>query len=134
MNDRLDIFAVIAKRMDWLGQRHRVLAENIANSDTPDYVPRDLSESSFARLLRPRLGPVSPVATNPKHMVGTVVRDGPARSEKQHTTYEVSPSGNAVDLEEQLVKVSKTQGDYQTMVNLYRKNMDMLRIALRGGG
>jgi flagellar basal body rod protein FlgB len=32
------------------------------------------------------------------------------------------------------MKVAKTQGDYQLMTNLYRKHMDMFRMALRGGG
>ncbi|MFQ5774573.1 MAG: flagellar basal body rod protein FlgB [Kiloniellaceae bacterium] len=134
MDGRFNIFAVLAKRMDWLGQRQRVLADNIANSDTPDFVPRDLNESQFLRVLRRRVGPLDPVATHPSHLRGTVVRDGPARSQPQRDTYETSPSGNAVILEEQLVRVAKTQGDYQTMTNLYRKHMDMFRLALRGGG
>jgi flagellar basal-body rod protein FlgB len=37
-------------------------------------------------------------------------------------------------LEEQLVKVAETQMDYQTMTNLYRKHMQMFRIALGRGG
>lgn len=133
MDPKLNIFAVIAKRMDWLGQRQRVIADNIANADTPHYVPQDLDESQFLSLLQQRMKPVEPVATNAKHLHGTVVRDGPAKSERQKETYETSPDGNAVILEEQLVKEAKIQGDYQTMVNLYRKHMEMFRTALRGG-
>ncbi|RMD63730.1 MAG: flagellar basal body rod protein FlgB [Alphaproteobacteria bacterium] len=134
MADKLDIFTAIAKRMDWLGQRHRVLAENIANSDTPNFIPKDLSESDFRRLLRPHLRPVEPVVTHARHLRGTVVHDGPARAARQRHTYETSPAGNAVVLEEQLIKVTKTQGAYQTMTNLYRKHVDMFRTALRSGG
>ncbi len=134
MEGKFDIFAVIGKRMDWLNQRERVLANNIANSDTPGFVPRDLDSSQFSRLLRSQLAPVAPTTTNAAHMRGTVVSDGPAKSERQRETYETSPTGNAVVLEEQLVKVSETQSAYQLMTNLYRKHMDMFRLALRGPG
>ena len=60
------------------------------------------------------------------------LRGGPARVERQGKPWETSPSGNAVVIEEQLLKVSKTQLDYEAMANLYRKHMDMFRTALRG--
>lgn len=132
MEGKFNIFDVIGKRMDWLNQRERVLADNIANSDTPQFVPRDLDGTKFARLLQSQLAPVDPVTTNRAHIGGSVVRDGPARLNVQHQTYESSPTGNAVVLEEQLIKVSETQSAYQLMTNLYRKHMDMFRIALRG--
>ena len=34
---KLPIFDVLARRMGWLGQRQEVLAQNIANADTPGY-------------------------------------------------------------------------------------------------
>jgi flagellar basal-body rod protein FlgB len=133
MEGKLNLFAAIAKRMDWLGQRQKVLADNIANSDTPGYVPRDLKDSDFSKLLQKRSAPVEPTLTNAAHRPGTVPRAHPARPEAQKRTYETAPSGNAVILEEQLIKVAKTQDDYQTMANLYRKHMDMFRMAVRGG-
>lgn len=132
MDGKLNIFSAIGKRMDWLNQRERVLAENIANSDTPDYAPRDLDGGEFSRLLQNRIAPVTPTTTDPAHLRGTVVRDGPAKTERQRETYEATPTGNAVVLEEQMIKVSETQSSYQLMTNLYRKHMDMFRIALRG--
>lgn len=133
MEGKFNIFAVLGKRMEWLSQRQRVLADNIANADTPNYVPRDLNEGEFQRVLRDRQRPVDPKATHAAHLQGTALRGGPARTERQDDPYETSPSGNAVILEEQLIKVSKTQSDYQTIANLYRKHMDMFRTALRGG-
>ena len=134
MDGKLNLFAAIAKRMDWLGQRQRVLADNIANSDTPKFVPRDLQEGQFSSMLRRGTEPVQPRLTNAGHMRGSALGDGPARAVTQTAPYETSPSGNAVVLEEQLIKVAKTQDDYQTMTNLYRKHMEMFRTALRGGG
>jgi flagellar basal-body rod protein FlgB len=133
MEAKVNLFDMIGKRMDWLGQRQRVLASNIANADTPEYVPRDVKDNLFKRILRRQIPPVKPAATHDQHMQGTVVRDGPADVARQKDTYETSPAGNAVILEEQLIKVAETQANYQTMTNLYRKHMDLLRLALSGG-
>jgi flagellar basal-body rod protein FlgB len=130
----LNIFAVLGKRMDWLSQRQKVLAGNIANADTPNYRPRDLNPSEFHRILRSHSPEVKPRATNAAHLQGTVARGGPARVERQGESWETSPSGNAVIIEEQLLKVAETQTDYELMTNLYRKHMAMFRMALRGGG
>ena len=132
MEGNFNIFTVLSKRMEWLSQRQKVLADNIANSDTPNYVPRDLNEAEFQKVLRSELSAFEPRTTQAGHMRGTVQSGGPARIERQKDAYETSPSGNAVILEEQLIEVAKTQSDYQLMVNLYRKHMDMVRTAVRG--
>ena len=75
---------------------------------------------------------MKPAATDDRHMRGTVIRGGPAEVGRQKDTYETSPAGNAVILEEQLIKIAETQASYQTMTNLYRKHMDLLRLALSG--
>ena len=45
-------------------------------------------------------------------------------------SYETSPNGNAVVLEEQMIKVSELQANYQLAANLYQKNLGMLRTAI----
>jgi len=134
MDGKLNLFAAISKRMEWLGQRQNVLARNLANSDTPNYVPQDLDQAQFLRVLRSQTRSTGPRMTHARHMSGTAPHGGPGQAKDQKSTYETSPSGNAVILEEQLMKVAKTQGDHQLMTNLYRKHMDMFRTALRGGG
>ena len=43
----LGIFSKLATRMAWLGRRQQVLAQNIANADTPNYKPMDLKPLDF---------------------------------------------------------------------------------------
>ena len=131
MTGKINIFEALVRRMSWLGQRQQVLTQNLANADTPDYVPQDLKDGPFARLLTRRLAPVEPAATHAAHLRGAP--RGPARpadGEDQRERFETAPSGNAVVIDEQLIKVAETQMDYQTMTNLYRKHTDMLRAAL----
>ena len=133
MDGKLNIFEAISRKMSWLGQRQSVLSENIANADTPDYVPQDLKTGAFPRALATAARRVKPAATHPLHLQGAGPQKGPFDESEQRGTYEVAPSGNAVVIEEQLVKVGQTQMHYQAMSNLYRKHLSMIRTALRSG-
>ncbi|MFQ5784680.1 MAG: flagellar basal body protein [Alphaproteobacteria bacterium] len=130
---KFQLFSMLTKRMAWLGQRQQVLAQNIANADTPGYVPRDLKAIDFRRMVEDAGGQIAMRTTNPAHLTGL----GPPKpafvAEKQKDTYETTPTGNAVILEEQLMKVSKTVMDYQVMANLYRKHVNMIKTALGRG-
>ena len=48
----LGLFQAVKKRLNWLGQRQEVLAQNIANADTPNYRASDLKPYNFRELLR----------------------------------------------------------------------------------
>ena len=52
------------------------------------------------------------------------------REDKSRHTYETTPTGNAVVLEEQLTKISETQADHRLASNLYTKQLEMIRMAL----
>src|SRR3546814_14076552 len=66
MDGKPGLFSLLGKRMDWLGQRQKVLAQNIANADTPDYVPRDLKPQEFRRMVElPAAATLQPTATPP---------------------------------------------------------------------
>jgi flagellar basal-body rod protein FlgB len=127
--NNLPIFGLMNRRMDWLTQRHTVLAQNIANADSPGYGPKDLSRSSFLRMLRPTGPQMTMQATSASHLAPTR-RPEEARADKSRDVYEAAPAGNAVVLEEQLMKVSETQGAYRLATNLYRKHVSMLKQAL----
>lgn len=131
---QLGLFRLMAGKMNYLTQRQSVLAQNIANSDTPDYRPQDLRPFDFRTTLEESTT-LGATTTHASHMQGTVRPTGPARVEDVRRPYETKPSGNAVVLEEQMVKVADTAMDYEAMLNLYRKNVSMIRMALgRPGG
>lgn len=127
---KLPLFDLLTRRMSWLGQRQDVLAQNIANANTPDYTPQDLKPMGFGETLK-RLAPVEPELTSALHLAGTVTRRPPPfRADEQRKRYEVAPDGNSVVIEEQMMKVAETQMDYQLITNLYRKHVDMIKTAI----
>lgn len=128
------LFQAMGAKMNYLSTRQGVLAQNIANSDTPEYRPRDLTEVDFGAVLQHVTGSqkVRVEKTNPGHMLpGGDIDD--ARSRKVRMTYEVAPADNAVIIEEQMIKASQTTMDYNLMTNLMRKNIGMIQTALGQG-
>jgi flagellar basal-body rod protein FlgB len=126
---KMSLFATLKKRMDYLDNRQEVLADNIANADTPKYVAKDLKPFDFKDLMRRQKMHVKPVGTSPMH-IGTSparIRDYALDKPKP---YESTINGNQVVLEEQMTKMSESQIDHELTTELYRKNMSMFKIAL----
>ncbi|MEZ5934328.1 MAG: flagellar basal body rod protein FlgB [Alphaproteobacteria bacterium] len=131
------LFKLLSARMGWLAQRQGVLAQNIANADTPDYQPRDLREKDFHKLVKGVAGrsPRLTVArTAESHMTGKASARIGLDGEKLHDPYETAPDGNAVILEEQTAKAGKTALDHQLASNIYKKYIGMIKIALGSQG
>jgi flagellar basal-body rod protein FlgB len=124
------LFALMGRRMSWLAQRQTVLAHNISNADTPAFKPLDLTKESFRRMLDgTRPDTVRMARTSESHIM-PVRNPDPFRKDKSKDTYETALAGNSVVLEEQLMKVSETQGAYNLATNLYRKHVSMLKMAI----
>ena len=130
--NKIPLFAALTRRMDWLTERQRVLATNIANSDTPGYKPRDLKPQSFASLVAGTDNGGLHVATSsPMHLANLHADGGTATvANAPKGGYESSPTGNGISLEQQLMQVADTQLDHQTMANLYRKHIALLKSAI----
>jgi len=130
---KIPLFAMMSRRLSWLGARQQVLAENIANADTPGYKPRDLKPLDFRVLAAGHIAPLAPTVTSPMHLAGFSPADAPAGAEKDRHPLETKLSGNAVVLEQQLVKANRNATDYELTTNLYRKHLQMIRDALGRG-
>lgn len=127
------IFGMMQDKMDWLGQRQRVLAQNIANADTPGYHARDLVPLSFNDTLDRQNMQVTLATSNPQHVA---LPDSSAQygEKRASSVYETSIDQNSVVLEEQMIKVNQTAGDYSLATNIYRKYMALHRAALGRAG
>jgi flagellar basal-body rod protein FlgB len=130
---KLDLFRAIGRKMNWLTQRENVIAQNVANSDTPSFRALDIAPFSFKEELGAKLAPTQ---TSNMHLTSaTTGKPGAAKVSAEKKPWEVTPSQNGVVIEEQMMKSTETANDYQLMLNLYRKNLTMLRTAIgRGGG
>jgi flagellar basal-body rod protein FlgB len=130
----LPIFQAITGKMEWLNRRQGVLSQNLANSDTPGYTPHDLKEVDFGALLKPGTSATAiHKAQLAKAMNGNNddnLHLGRNAEELEKKGLETTPTGNSVVLEEQLISVAETQIQYSMLTNLYRKQADMVRMAI----
>lgn len=126
LND-IGLIALLGRRMSWLGRNHDVLAQNIANANTPGYRARELEPQAFGSMLAEGVRPVAMTLTANGHMAGArpAARDG---VRTQRDPYEVTITGNSVSIEQQAVKIGRNAMDYQLATTLYGKAVDMLRI------
>jgi len=127
----MGLFKLLSRRMDWLTQRQETLSQNIANADTPEYKPSDLKPFNFRDALSDARR-LKPATTSTTHLTGTLGPGGMDKAQRQRDPYETAPDGNAVILEEQMLKQTQNMSDYQTMVSLYRKQVGMIKMAIRG--
>lgn len=110
------------RRMAWADRRQRVLAQNIANANTPNWQPQDLQP--FTAMMAKTQGGLA--RTQAGHM-RPVRGSGP---EILRQPAERAPDGNAVALDEQLTKVADTETTQELVTNLYKKYLSMFRTAL----
>jgi flagellar basal-body rod protein FlgB len=126
----LPALAALRTKMQWHQQRQKVLAENIANSDTPNFKPRDLEEPKFTPTgsTTGASGALALARTSSSHM--TLSSAGNEDFADRKTTYETRPGGNSVSMEDEMMKVAANQMDYQAATTLYSKSLGLLMTAI----
>ncbi|MGA2290028.1 flagellar basal body rod protein FlgB [Bradyrhizobium sp.] len=130
IND-LPVLSALRTRMQWHQERQRVLSENVANSDTPNFKPRDLVEPTFDATGASvgSTGALAMMRTSTSHIAAS---DGGAQTfDQDHKAkFQTRPAGNSVDLEDQMLKVSDNQMDYAAVTSLYSKSLHLLKTAI----
>jgi flagellar basal-body rod protein FlgB len=123
--NHIGLFDLAEQRLNWANQRQAVLAENIANVNTPGYKPHDIQ--AFATALA-QVQTVAPERTQPNHLAGTTAPT--AANEVVDRTHMHSADGNAVSLDEQLVKLADTETTHSMVTSIYRAYLGMFNTAL----
>lgn len=143
----LPTFAGLRERMRYLQSRQKLLSQNVANADTPGYKPKDLRQLGVDPASRGADQTRNMVSAQGRATASTVVQQaayGVAMTNPRHIAtssdsaigtgrgaiYETRPSGNSVDLENEMMKVSQNQIDFQTAANIYQRGLATLKIAL----
>ena len=133
----IPMYQMMNNKLTWLSQRQKLIAQNIANATTPGYKEVDLEKASFKELLTQS---TSATSTNnvrlsdAKHLSGvggsrqsnfTIVENRNSADEKIN--------GNTVSIEEQMLKLTETSGMDRELKTLMKKQVQFIKMALRGG-
>ena len=121
----IPLFTLAEQRLAWTERRQDVLAQNIANLDTPHFQAKDLPP--FAQALA-AVGAPALARTEPGHLPGTADTGGGSLLTPRPVA--VAPDGNAVSLDQQLTQVADTATDQQLATSLYKTYMGLFSLAL----
>ncbi|BAT20559.1 flagellar basal body rod protein FlgB [Asaia bogorensis] len=117
-----DILDLANRRMQWLQSRETLIAGNIANANTPNYVARDLPD--FKGALQNQMS-VQLAQTEPGHIASNMSQKGSVKADSS-----TSIDGNKVDLESELVKIAQTDDQQRMATSAYSTYMSMFSLAL----
>ena len=134
IND-LPVLSALRTKMQWHQERQRVLAENISNSDTPNFRPRDLVEPKFdgvGNSVGGSMGSLAMMRTATSH-IAPPGGGGQTFDQNSRAGFQTRPAGNAVNLEDEMLKVSANQMDYAAVTSLYSKSLHLLKTAIGKG-
>jgi flagellar basal-body rod protein FlgB len=130
IND-LPVLSILRTKMQWHQERQRVLAENVSNSDTPNFKPRDLVEPKFNSAganVSGAMGSLPMMRTSTGHIASSGAPDSFEQNRK--TAFETRPAGNAVNLEDEMMKASANQMDYAAVTSLYSRSLHLIKTAI----
>lgn len=134
--DNIPLLSVLRGRLGYLSQRQELIAENVANTDTPGYRPKDLKPFTIpgqggAGAHAP--GQVQIIATDPSH-IAPVQRTTSGYSPVDAPDSETTLDGNQVVLEDQMIKMNQARMDYDAAISFYQKSLSLIRMAARRPG
>jgi flagellar basal-body rod protein FlgB len=139
--DDIPLFSALRSKLGYLAERQRVIAENVANADTPGYTARDLRpftlQQAAPATAAATLQAVAPSMTSPMHIAGHAPRpraNSTLTKPRETADSETTLDGNSVVLEEEMMKLSEARMDYDAVIGFYQKSLGLLRLATKRPG
>lgn len=126
----LPILSALKSKMTWHQARQKLLAENIANAETPGYRGRDLAQFNFETMVSKSSVNSLSIATTQAGHIATTSAGNSGFATHDLNSFEITPDGNGVVLEDEMMKLSANQMDYQAATSLYTRSLKLIKTAL----
>ena len=124
----IPILNMLRERMQWQQARQEVLAQNVANADTPNYQAKDLAPLDFSQTLT--AASLALDRTNPLHITAPA-GSGSAFAADSGGRYEIRPRGNSVSHEDEMMNVATNQMDYEAATEMYTHSLNLIKLAVK---
>lgn len=124
MFDRIETLRMAGSLTAHAAERQKLIAQNVANADTPGFRARDLG--AFADTYRSQVA-TEMRSTRPGHLTGAGW-GGAARVEDAGG--EPAPNGNTVSIEDEMVRVAETRREFDLSLAVTRSAMSLIRTSL----
>lgn len=127
---KLQLLSALTEKMRWHQARQTLLAQNVANAETPGYRGKDLKPFSVEeRMQNLSTATLSTAATQPGHISVSGGEPG-GFSARSLNNFEITPEGNGITLEDEMMKVAANDMDYQAVTALYTRSLRIIKVAL----
>jgi flagellar basal-body rod protein FlgB len=123
MFEKLELTRMAQSLAAHSGARMAVIAENVANADTPGFKAKDLP--GFAEIFADDDGQMR--ATRPGHLAESTTT---TMSLPERTNGREAPNGNSVSLEAEMVKSVEARQNHDMALAIYRATSDVIRASL----
>ena len=127
MFEKLEITRMAQAMARHAGARLGLVAQNVAQADTPGYKAQDLPD--FADSYRGSGGEALRT-TRPGHLRGT---DGGLAAQVMTDRAGASPNGNTVSIETEMVKAVGVRQQHEMALAIYRNTSEIIRASLGRG-
>jgi flagellar basal-body rod protein FlgB len=121
------LFDLVERQRSWLSVRQALVAQNVANANTPGYRAVDLAP--FAKVLDQSA--LQMTQTSDLH-VQSAAFDARAASPRERTSWETTVSGNSVTLEQEMMKAGEIRGAFSLDTSILKAFHGMWMSALKG--
>ncbi len=108
------------------GQRQAIVAQNVANADTPGFKARDIAP--FNKLLSTESSSSGMTASRSSHLNG--IADRGFRWETLTPIGPSDPNGNSVSLEKEILKAVDVKRQHDRALAIYKSSLSVLRTSL----
>lgn len=120
------LFDLASAQQHWLAVRQAAVAENIANANTPGYSAKDVApfDAVFHQTA------LQLVSTEPGHISSDPL--GSDAASQDSTPWEVTPSGNSVSMEREMLKANEIGRDYSMNTAIVKAFAQMFTTSVKG--
>lgn len=126
MFENLQVFRMAQAMASHAGARQKVIAQNMANSDTPGYSAQDIP--AFQAVTESDSSLFTPRSTRPTHLNGSGLETLFPVSDRPGA--EADPNGNSVSLETEMIHAVETKREHDRALAIYRSSLTILRSAI----
>lgn len=119
----------LSRTMDLTWKRNQALSANIANAETPQYRAIDVSfGNELEKAFETQSGSLA--QTDAGH-IDTQSTQGDSSKLVRDLSGATKPDGNNVDIDLQMGRLAQNSGDYANAARLIRRQIGLLRTAIR---
>lgn len=126
---------ILAKSIDLRARQQNLISSNIANAETPNYIPKALVFEDQLQSALKSGDKSGPAVSNPRHLPlkGSASRVASVNGRIIETA-SLTPGkdGNGVELENEMARMMENQIMYNASVQILAKKFEGLRTAIKG--